>query len=96
MTCVSLFSLYKTKRRELSQLSAFCFAVDEVIKGNPFSGCLLPVNDLSSRFYMAFQSVSKVLQRQENAKFIVMGAAVFQRILPVVDHGVGQRVLHFI
>ena len=29
---------------------------------------------------MAFQSVSKVLQRQENAQFIVAGAAVLQRI----------------
>ena len=60
MTCVSLLSLYKTKRRELSQLSAFCFAVDEVIKGNPFTGCLLPVNDLGGSFHVAFQSVSKM------------------------------------
>ena len=70
MTCVSPLSLYKAKRRELSQLSAFCFAVYEVIKGNPFTGCLLPVNNLGGSFHMAFQPVCKMFQRQEDAKFI--------------------------
>ena len=38
MTCVSPLSLYKAKRRELSQLSAFCFAVYEVIKTSVYKG----------------------------------------------------------
>ena len=42
---------------------------------------------------MAFQPVSKVLQRQKNAQFIVAGAAVLQRVLSIVDHGTGQCVL---
>ena len=93
MTCVSPLSLYKAKRRELSQLSAFCFAVYEVIKGNPFTGCLLPVNDLGGSFHMAFQPVCKMFQRQEDAKFIVAGSAVLERILSIVDHGTGH-ILH--
>ena len=39
---------------------------------------------------MAFQPVGKVFQRQKNAKFIVAGSAVLERILSIVDHGTGQ------
>ena len=42
---------------------------------------------------MAFQPVGKVFQRQKNAKFIVAGSAVLERILSIVDHGTGQCVL---
>ena len=41
---------------------------------------------------MAFQPVGKVFQRQKNAKFIVAGSAVLERILSIVDHGTGQCV----
>ena len=33
---------------------------------------------------MAFQPVGKVFQRQKNAKFIVAGSAVLERILSIV------------
>ena len=46
-------------------------------------------------FHVAFQSVCKMFQRQEDAQFIVMGAAVLQRILPIVDHRARLRVLQF-
>ena len=44
---------------------------------------------------MAFQPVGKVFQRQKNAKFIVAGSSVLERILSIVDHGTGQCVLQF-